>query len=103
MGIADHLICLLRNLYGKLRNYRIGHGTMDSFKIRKGVQEGCVVILLFKTYTGYIMQNYRLDENKAGIKIARRNINNLIYAGDTILIAEIEEKLKSVLKLRRGQ
>ena len=91
MGIPDHLICLLRYLYASQEAIvRTEHGTMDWFKIRKGVQQG-----LFNFYTEYIMQNTGLDEAQAGIKIAGRNINNLTYADDTTLIAESREELKS--------
>ena len=91
MGIPDHLTCFLRNLYaGQEAIVRTEHGTMDWFKIRKGVQQG-----LFNFYTEYIMQNTGLDEAQAGIKIAGRNINNLTYADDTTLIAESREELKS--------
>ena len=97
MGIPDHLTCLLRNLYaGQEATVRIGHETMDWFKIGKGVPQGCISSLcLFNLYAEYIMKNARLDESQAGIKIARRNINNLRY--DTTLMAESEEKLKSLL------
>ena len=97
MGIADHLPCLLRNLYaGQEATVRIGHGTADWFQIGKGVCQGCILSpCLFNLYTEYIMRNARLDEPQAGIKIARRNINNLRYADDTTLMAESEEELKS--------
>ena len=90
MGIPDHLTCLLRNLYaGQEATVRTGHGTMDWFHIRKGVRQGCMLSpCLFNLYAEYIMQNARLDEAQAGIKIARRTINNLRYADDTTLIAE---------------
>ena len=79
MGIPDHLTCLLRNLYaGQEPTVRTGHGTIDSFKIGKGVGQGCILSsCLFNWYAEYIMWNARLDEAQAGIKIARRNINNL--------------------------
>ena len=98
-GISDHLTCLLRNLYaGQEVTIRTGHGTMDWFKIGKRVRQGCVLLpCLFNLYTEYTMQNARLDEPQAGIKIARRNINNFRYADDTILMAESEEELKSLL------
>ena len=91
--------CLLWNLYGvQETTVRIGHGTMDWFKIGKGVHQGCKLSLwLFNLYVEYTMQNTRLDEAQAGIKIARRNINNLIYANDTILMEEGEKKIKSLL------
>ena len=90
MGISDHLTCLLRNLYaGQEATVRIRHGTKDWFQIGKGVHEGCILSpCLFNLYTEYIMKNAGLDEIKAGIKIAGRNINNLRYAGDTMLKAE---------------
>ena len=97
MGIPDHLTCLLRNLYaGQEATVRIGHGT-DWFQIGKGVHQGCILSpCLFNLYAEYIMQNIRLDEAQAGIKIAVRNIDNLRYADDTTLMAESEE-LKSLL------
>ena len=99
MGIPDHLTCLLKNLYaGQEATVRTGHGTTDWFQIRKGVHEGCILLLsLFNFYAESIMQNARLDEAQAGIKIAGRNINNLRYAYDTTLTAESEEELKSLL------
>ena len=98
MGIPDHLTCLLRNLYaGQEATVRTGHGTTDWFQIGKGVRQGCILLpCLFNFYAEYIMRNARLEEAQAGIKIARRNINNLRYADDTTLIAESEE-LKSLL------
>ena len=88
----DHLICLLRNLHaGKETTVRTEHGTTDWFQIRKGVHPGCVLSpYLFNVYAGYIMRNTGLDEAQPGIKIARRNINNLRYADDTTLMAESE-------------
>ena len=85
MGIPDHLTCLLRNLYADQEaTVRTGHGTTDWFQIGKGVCQGCISSLcLFNLYAEYIMQNARLDEAQAGIKIARRNINNLRYEDDT--------------------
>ena len=99
MGIPDHLTCLLRNLYaGQEATVRTGHGTTDWFQIGKGVRQGCILSpCLFNLYAEYIMQNAGLNESQAGIKIARRNINNLRNAEDTILKAESEEKLKSLL------
>ena len=99
MRIPDHLTCLLRNLYaGQEATVRNGHGKRDSFQIGKGVRQGCILSpCLFNLYAEYIMRNARLDEAQAGIKIARRNINNLRYADDTILMAESEEELKSLL------
>ena len=98
MGIPDHLTCLLRNLYtGQEETVRTGHGTTDRFQIGKGLCQGCVLSpYLFNLYAEYITQNARLNEAQAGIKIARRNINNLRYAYDTTLMAESEE-LKSLL------
>ena len=98
LGILDHLTCLLRNLYaGQEATVRTGHGTTDWFQIRKGVHQGCILSpCLFNFYAECIMRNAKLDEALAGIKIAGRNINNLRYAGDTTLMAEIEE-LKSLL------
>ena len=102
MGIPDHLICLLRNLYaGQEATFRTGHGTTDWFQIGKGVCQGCILSpCLFYLYAEYIMRNAGLGEAQAGIKIARRNINNLRYADDTILMAESEEELKSLLKVK---
>ena len=99
MGIPDHLTCLLRNLHaGQEATVRTGHGTMDWFQIGKGVCQGCILLpYLFNLYAEYIMQNARLDESQAGIKIARRNINNLRYADNITLMAESEEELKSLL------
>ena len=102
MGIPHHLTCLLRNLYaGQEAAVRTGHGTMDSFKIGKGVHQGCVSSpYLFNLYAEY---NTGLDEAQAGIKIAGRNINNLRYAYDTTLIAESKRELKSLLmKVKEG-
>ena len=94
MEIRDHQTCLLRNLYaGQEATVRTGQGTTDWFQIRKRIHQGCI---LFKLYAEYIMKNGGLDEAQAGIKIARRNINNLRYADDTTLMAESEE-LKSLL------
>ena len=98
MGKPDHLNCLLRNLYaGQETTVKTGHAT-DWFQIRKGVHQGYILSpCLFNLYAEYIMLNARLDEAQAGIKIARRNINNLRYADDTILMAESEKELKSLL------
>ena len=99
MGIPNHLTCLLRNLYaGQEATVRIGHGTTDWFHIENGVcqENGVVSPCLFNFYAEDIMRNTWLDEAQAGIKIARRNINNLRYADDTTLMAESEE-LKSLL------
>ena len=99
MGIPDHLTCLLRNLYaGQEATVKTGHGTTDWFQIGKGVRQRCILSpCLFNLYAKYIMQNIGLDEAQAGIKIARRNINNFRYADDTTLMAESEEKLKNLL------
>ena len=98
-GNTDHLTCLLRNLYaGQKTTVRTSHGTKDRFQIGRGVHQGCILSLcLFNLYAEYILQNARLDEAQAGIKIARRNSNNLRYADDTILMAKSEEELKSLL------
>ena len=99
MGIPDHLTCLLRNLNaGQEATVRTGHGTTDRFQIGKGVHQGCVLSpCLFKLYAEYVMRNAGLEEAQAGIKIARRNINNLRYADDTTLMEESEEEIKSLL------
>ena len=99
MGIPDHLICLLRNLYtDQEATVRTGHGTTDWFQVGKGVRQGCILSpCLFNFYAEYIMRNAGLEEAQAGIKIARRNINNLRYAYDTTLMVESEEELKSLL------
>ena len=99
MGIPDHHSCLLRNLYaGQEATVRTGHETTDWFQIGKGVCEGCILSpCLFNLYAEYIMQNARLDEAQAGIKIARKNINNLIYTDDGTLMAESKEELKCLL------
>ena len=95
MGIPDHLTCLLRNLYaGQEATVRTGHGTTDWFHIEKGVSQGCILSpCSFYLYAEYIMRNAGLEEAQAGIKIARRNINNLRYADDTTHMAESEEPL----------
>ena len=89
MGIPDRLTWLLRNLYeGQEAIVRSGHGTTDWFQIGKGVCQGCILSpCLFNLYVGYIMRKSGLDEAQAGIKIARRNINNLRYADDTTFMA----------------
>ena len=99
MGIPDHLTCLLRNLYaGQEATVRTGHGTTDWFQIGNGVCQGCILSpCLFNLYAKYILRNAGLEEAQAGIKIARKNINNLRYADDTTLMAETEEKLKRLL------
>ena len=97
--LPDHLICLLRNLYaGQEATVRTGHGTTVWFQIGKGVCQGCILSpCLFNLYAEYIKRNAGLEETQAGIKIAGRNINNLRYADDPTLMAESEEKLKSLL------
>ena len=97
MGIPDHLTCLLRNLYaGQEATIRIGHGTMDRFQIGKGVHQGCVLsACLFNFYAEYIIQNAGLDDSQGGLKTARRN-NNCRYADDNMLMAEKEEKPRSL-------
>ena len=99
MGLPDHLICLLRNLFaGQEATVRTGHGTIDWFQIGKGVRQGCILSpCLFNLYAEYIMRNAGLEEAQTGIKIAGRNINNLRYADDTALMAESEDELKSLL------
>ena len=99
MGIPDHLTGLLRNLYaGQEETVRTGHGTTDWFQIGKGVPQGCILSsCLFNLCAEYLMQNAGLDEAQAGMKIAGRNINNLRYADDTILMAESKEELKNLL------
>ena len=99
MGIPDHLTCLLGNLYAvQEATVRTGHGTTDWFQIGKGVHQGCILSpCLFNLYAEYIMRNAGVEEAQAGIKIARRNINNLRYADDTTFMAESEEELKSPL------
>ena len=98
MGIPDHLTCLLRNLYaGQEATVRTRHGT-DWFQIGKRVREGCILSpCLFNLYAEHTMRNAGLGEAQDGIKIAGRNINNLRYADDTILMAESEEELKNLL------
>ena len=99
MGIPDHLTCLSGNLYAcQEATVGTGHGTTDWFQIEKGVCQGCILSpCLFNFYAEYIMRNAGLEETQVGIKIARRNINNLRYADDTTLMAESEEELKSLL------
>ena len=98
MGIPDHLTCLLRNLYaGQETTVRTGQGTTHWFQIGKGVHQGYILSpCLFNLYAEYIMRNAGLNEAQAGIKIARRNINNLRYADGTTLMAESKEELKSL-------
>ena len=99
MGIPDHLTCLLRNLYADQEaTVKTGHGTTDWFQIGKGVHQGCILSpCLFNLYAEYIMRNAGLEETQAGIKFARRNINNLKYADDTTLMAESKKELSSHL------
>ena len=100
MGVLDHLICLLRNLYaGQEATVGTRQRTTDWFKIGKGVLQGCILSpWLFNLYAEYIIQNARLDESQTGIKIAGRDINNFMYAHDITLMAESKEELKSLLK-----
>ena len=99
MGVPDHLTCFLRNLYeGQEATVRTGHGTTDWFQIRKGVRQACILSpCLFNFYAEYIVRNARLDEARAGLKTAGRNINNLRYTDDTTLMAESKEELKRLL------
>ena len=99
MAIPDHLTCFLRNLYaGQEATVRTVHGTTDWFQIGKEVHQGCILSpCLFNLYAKYIMRNAGLEEAQAGIKISKRNINNLMYADDTTLMAESEEELKGLL------
>ena len=99
MGIPDHLNCLLRKSYaGQEATARTRHGATDWLQIGKGVRQGCILSpCLFNLHARYIRRNAGLDEAQAGIKIARRNTDNFIYADDTILMAESEEELKSLL------
>ena len=106
MGIPDHLTCLLRNLYaGQEATVRTGHGRTDWFQIGKGVRQGCILSrCLFNLYAEYIMRNAGLEETQTGIKIARRNTNNLRYADDTTLMAENEKRTKEPLdESERGE
>ena len=100
IGIPDHLTCILRNLYvGQEAIVRTGHRTMDWFKVGKGIRQGCILSpCLFNFYAENVMRNVGLDESQVGIKIAGRNINNLRYVDDTILMAESEEELDEHLK-----
>ena len=105
IGIPDHLTYLLRNLYaGQEATVRTGHGTADWFQIGKGVRQACILSpCLFNLYAEYIMRNARLEKAQTGIKIARRNINNLRYADDTTLMAESEELKSLLMKVKRGE
>ena len=97
-GIAEHLTCLLKNLYAGQEATRTGHGTTDWFQIGKGVRQGCILSpCLLNFYAEYIMRNAGLEEAQAGVKIAMRNINSLRHADDTTLMAESEEELKKLL------
>ena len=102
MGIPHHLTCLLRNLYaGQEATVRTGHGTIDCFQIGKEVCQVCILSpCLFNLHAEYIMQNSRLDEAQAGIKIAWRNVNNLRHADDTTLMAESEELKILLMKVK---
>ena len=104
IGIPDHLTCLLRNLYeGQEATVRTGHGT-DWFQIGKVVHQGCILSpCLFNLNVEYIMRNTGLNEAQAGIKISRRNVNNLRYADGTTLMIESEEELKSLLMKVTGE
>jgi len=99
MGIPDHLTCLLRNLYaGQEATVKTGHGTMDWFQNGKGICQGSILSpCLLNLHAEYVMRNARLDEAQAGIKMAGRKIKNLIYADDTTLMGEREDKLTSLL------
>ena len=105
MGIPDHLICLLRNLYaGQETTVTTDMEQRTGSKIGKGVHQGCVLSpCLFNLHTEFILRNAELEEAQAGIKIARRNINNLRYADDTTLMAESEEELKPLDESERGE
>ena len=105
MGIQDHLTCLLRNLSaGQEATVRTGHGTVDWFQTGKGVCQGCILLpYLVNLYVEYIMRNAGLDEAQAGVKIARRCINNFRYAYNTTLMAESKEEIKNILMKVRGE
>ena len=102
LEIPEHLTCLLRNLYaGQEATVRSRHGTTDWFQIGKGVGQGCILSsCLFNLYAEYIMRNAGLEEAQAGIKISGRNIKNLIYADDTTLMAESEEEVSLLMKVK---
>ena len=104
-GIPDHLTCLLRNLYaGQEATVRTGHGTTDWLQRGKGVRQGCILSpCLFNLYAEYIMRNAGLEEAQAGIKIARKNINNLRYADDTTLMTESEELKSLLMKVKESE
>ena len=97
MGIPDHLTCLLKNLYaGQEATVRTAYKTTDWLQVRKGVCQGCISLpCLFNLYTDNIIPNAGLDESQTGIKIARRNINNLRYADDITLMAKSKEELRA--------
>ena len=99
MGTLNHLTCLLRNLYaGQEATVRTRHGTTDWFRSEKGKRQDCLLLpCLFNLYAEYIMRNARLDESHVGVKIGGRKINSLRLVDDTTLLAESEEKLKSLL------
>ena len=103
MGIPDHLTCLSRNVYaGQEATVRTGHGTTDWFQIGEGLHQGCILSPhLFNLYAEYITQNAGLDKAQAGIKTAKRNINNLRYADDTTLMAESEELKSLLMKVKK--
>ena len=105
MGIPDHLICLLRNLYaGQEAPVRSGHGTTDWFQIGKGVHQGCILSpCLFNLYAEYIMRTAGLEEAQAGIQIAGRNINNLRYADDTTLNGRKQRTKEPLDEGERGE
>ena len=105
IGIPDHLTCLFRNLYaGQEATVRTGHGTTDWFQTGKGVCQGCLLLpCLFNFYAEYIMRNTGLEEAQAGLKTAKRNINNLRYADDTTLMAENEELADPLNKSERRE
>ena len=104
MGVPDHLTCLLRNLYVYQEEaVRNGRETTDWFQIGKGVHEGCILLpCLFNIYAEHMMRNAGLDEAQAGIKIARRSINNLRYADDTTFMAESDELKSFLMKVKEG-
>ena len=105
VGLQDHLTCLPRNMYtDQEATARTGHGKTDRFKIRTGVHQGYILSLCsFNLYAEYVMRNAMLDEAQTGIKITRRNINNLRYADDTTLVTESEEELQSLDESERGE
>ena len=105
MGIPGHLTCLLRKLYaGQEATVRTGHGRADWFQIGKGIHQGCILSpSLFNFYAEYIMWNARLEETHVEIKIAGRNISNLRYTDDNMVMAESKEELKNLsMKVEKG-